>query len=90
MKSNVLNRFKLVLSRTFPNNDDNLFREIPLSVNGKLFVSPMPFGAYDRGNRLLKIYQRNRVDHVFILVTDDELKKKARRNLLDQYKSAAL
>lgn len=68
-----------------PNNDDNLFREIPLSVNGKIFVSPMPFGAYDRGNRLLKIYKRLKIDHVFVLVTDEELTKKARRNLLDQY-----
>lgn len=71
-----------------PNKDENLFREIPLSLNGKLFVSPMPFGAYDRGNRLLNIYKRNKIDHVFVLVTDDELKKKARRNIFDQYKSA--
>jgi len=63
----------------------NLFREIPLSVKGRLFVSPMPFGAYDPGNRLMKIYKRNNVDHAIVLVTDDELARKARRDILGMY-----
>ncbi|MBN1756841.1 MAG: dual specificity protein phosphatase family protein [Chitinispirillaceae bacterium] len=84
------NSFTQFLKSFFPNRDDNLFRGIPLSTNGKLFVSPMPFGAYDPGNRLMKIYKRRNIDHVFILVTDDELIRKARRKLLDQYRAAGL
>ena len=52
---------------------------------GKLFTSPMPFGAYDRGNRLLKIYEHHHIEHVFMLVTDAELKNKTKRNLLAEY-----
>ena len=83
-----MNTIVQFLTKWFPNRDENIFREIPLSTNGKLFVSPMPFGAYDPGNRLMKIYKRYKIDHVFILVTDGELTKKARRNLLGQYRSA--
>jgi len=45
----------------------------------------MPFGAYDRGNRILGIYRKNRIDHVIMLVTDSELDVKARRDLRKQY-----
>jgi protein-tyrosine phosphatase len=64
--------------------------QIPLGVEGKLFVSPMPFGPYDRWNQLLKIYQKNRVEFVVVLVTDDELKKKARRDLLSIYQKNSI
>lgn len=59
--------------------------EIPLNVKGKLFVSPMPFGPYDPGNNLLKIYKRNHIEFVVMLVTDVELAKKAKRNVLEAY-----
>jgi protein-tyrosine phosphatase len=58
---------------------------IPLDVKGKLFVSPMPYGPYDAGNALLKIYKRNRVTFAIMLVTDTELEKKAKRDLLNIY-----
>ena len=74
------------LSKLFgQDKDSGIFREIPIKLNGRLFVSPMPYGAYDPGNRIFKIYRQNKIDHVFILVTDDELKKKSRRNLLKRY-----
>lgn len=58
---------------------------IPLNVKGKLFVSPMPFGPYDPGNALLKIYKRNRTQFAVMLVTDAELEKKAKRDVLAIY-----
>ncbi|MGA1864448.1 MAG: dual specificity protein phosphatase family protein [bacterium] len=69
----------------FHNQDSGIFRQILLNAPGKLYTSPMPFGAYDYGNRLLNIYKKNKIQHVFLLVTDTELKKKARRDLLKLY-----
>jgi protein-tyrosine phosphatase len=59
--------------------------QIPLDVTGKLFVSPMPFGPYDKWNRLLKLYKKYRIEFALVLVTDVELEKKARRDLLSMY-----
>lgn len=60
--------------------------QIPLNIQGGLFVSPMPFGPYDKWNKLLKLYKKNRIEFVVVLVTDSELQKKARRDLLAIYK----
>ena len=63
---------------------------IPLGVKGKLYCSPMPFGPYDPGNNLLKIYKRNQIEFAVILVTDDELAKKTKRNLLNAYDASGI
>ena len=60
--------------------------QIPLEVKGELYVSPMPFGPYDQQNTLLKVYKRNRIEFVVVLVTDDELKHKAKQDLLSIYR----
>jgi protein-tyrosine phosphatase len=62
-----------------------IFRQVPLPTRGKLYGSPMPFGAYDPGNRLLKIYKQHHISHVFLLNTDEELEKKARKNIKKLY-----
>jgi len=59
---------------------------IPLNVKGRLFVSPMPFGPYDPGNALLKVYRQNRIEFAVMLVTDAELGEKAKRDVLAIYK----
>lgn len=64
---------------------EGIFRAIPLNTRGKLFVSPMPFGAYDTGNRLIKLYQQGHIRHVFILVQDKEIKAKAKRDIRLEY-----
>jgi protein-tyrosine phosphatase len=71
--------------RVFGHPDDGVFRRIPLESPGHLYTSPMPFGAYDRGNRILAIYRKHLIDHVIMLVTDEELDNKARRDLRKQY-----
>jgi protein-tyrosine phosphatase len=59
---------------------------IPLDVKGRLYVSPMPYGPYDPGNTLLKTYKQNKIAFAIMLVTDGELEKKAKRDLLAIYK----
>ena len=59
---------------------------IPLDVKGRLYCSPMPFGPYDPGNGLLKIYNRNKIEFAVMLVTDVELAKKAKRDVIKAYK----
>lgn len=73
------------LRELFTRADSGIFRQIPLDIPGKLYTSPMPYGAYDPGNRLIKIYQRNNIQHVFALVTDAELEKKTKRNIFKEY-----
>lgn len=58
---------------------------IPLEVKGRLFVSPMPFGPYDPGNALLKIYKKQKIQFVVMLVTDVELARKAKKNVIKIY-----
>ncbi|HMP89263.1 MAG TPA: protein-tyrosine phosphatase family protein [Kiritimatiellia bacterium] len=77
--------FSSVIYRCISRDTKGIFRQIPLRTRGKLFVSPMPFGAYDTGNRVLGLYRQNRVGHVFILATDDEITRKARRDLRREY-----
>jgi predicted protein tyrosine phosphatase len=80
---NIVKRF---LDCIRQNKDTGIFREIPLKVKGGLYVSPMPYGAYDPGSCVFKLYLKHKIDHVFILVTDEELAKKSRRNLIKKYK----
>ena len=65
--------------------DDGIFRELPLDLPNRVFTSPMPFGAYDKRNCLLKLYEQAGVKHVFMFVTDEEIKKKTRKNLKEIY-----
>ena len=65
--------------------DEGIFQEILLNVSGHLYASPMPYGAYDTQNRLLKVYVKNKVDRAIILATDDEIDKKCKRNLKKLY-----
>ncbi len=69
----------------FGKREDTCVR-IPLDVKGKLFCSPMPFGPYDPGNALLKIYKQKRISFVVMLVTDVELAKKAKKDVIKIYK----
>lgn len=65
--------------------DTTNFLRLPLEVGGRLYVSPMPYGPYDTTNSLMSIYLRHRVTRVIALVTDDEVKRKAKRDLFGIY-----
>jgi len=66
-------------------NDTGVFVRIPVACPGALYASPMPYGPYDRLNRVLRNYRRNRVRVVVVLVTEEEIARKCRRNLLGLY-----
>ena len=78
------------IRKLFLKKDSGIFRVIPMKCPGTLFTSPMPSGAYDKRNRLLKILEYQKIDHVFILVTDKELKLKARKPLLKEYEKRSI
>ncbi len=70
---------------------DAVFLEIDLpEVSGRLYVSPMPFGPYDKLNQLLGRYREAGVEFVVPLVTDEEIDRKAKRDLLGEYKRAGI
>lgn len=64
------------------------FVSLPLPVAGKLFVSPMPFGPYDTKNQMLKIYKSHKVKHALVLVTQDEMSRKGKKDLFKFYQNA--
>lgn len=68
------------------NRQPTNFVRIPLEIRGKLYASPMPFGPYDPFNQLLKKYRHAGIDTAVVLVTDEELRKKARRDLMACYR----
>ena len=68
-------------------NQEKVCARVPLEVKGRLYVSPMPYGPYDAGNALLKVYRKLSINFAIVLVTDEELKKKAKRDLLAIYES---
>ena len=70
--------------------DAGIFQQIPIDCGGSLFVSPMPFGPYDTLNRVMRCYRRRRVQRVIVLVTDDEIRRKCKRNLMVAYRKAGI
>lgn len=79
-----------LLSKISNRRDRGTIRSIPLRTKGRLWVSPMPFGAYDKGNHLLGRYRLHGIGHVFILVSDAEIKTKTGRDLKGLYKKAGI
>jgi protein-tyrosine phosphatase len=80
------------IARTYSRRDtEGVFREIPLEGGVyPLYVSPMPFGAYDTRNQVLDCYRKNRVRRVFVLATDREIKNKAKCDLKARYEKAGI
>lgn len=50
----------------------------------------MPFGAYDRQNKVLQIYRDLGIDHALMVLTNNEIDRKARKNLRDEYQKAGI
>ncbi len=65
-------------------HDSTSFSLIPLDVEGALFVSPMPFGRYDR-EHVFRDFRAAELDRVVVLLSDEELKKRCSRNLKRLY-----
>ncbi len=60
------------------------FMRIPLDVPGALYVSPMPYGRYDR-DRVFRRYKQEKLDRVVVLLSDAEIEKRCSRNLKKLY-----
>lgn len=70
---------------------DAVFLRIPLEgVRGELYASPMPYGPYDKLNQLLRRYQAAGIQIAVPLVTDEEMKRKLKRDLLAAYARAGI
>lgn len=85
-----MKKIKQLLSSISARRDRGTIRPIPLRTKGRLWVSPMPYGAYDKGNHLLARYRQHGVEHVFLLVGDAEIKAKTGRDLKAIYRKAGI
>ncbi len=63
---------------------------IPTGTPHTLYASPMPYGPYDSFNRLIREYRKLHIKRVVALVTMDEMMRKARRNVLQEYEKRGL
>ena len=71
--------------------EDAVLVRVPMDgIKGRLYASPMPFGPYDVRNQLLKRYREERIEFAIPLVTDAEMQKKLKRDLLDAYRDAGI
>jgi protein tyrosine phosphatase len=50
----------------------------------------MPYGPYDKFNEVINSYKRYKVRNVVVLVTEDELKKKVKRDIFAVYDKMAV
>ena len=55
--------------------------ELPFSLVGHIFRSPMPFGAYDPQEEIANEYIQKKVSVIVLLAEDEECLEKAGRNL---------
>lgn len=59
--------------------------ELPFGFPGRIFRSPMPFGAYDPKGEALHEFKQKEISVVVLLAEDEECLRKARRNLRSIY-----
>jgi len=60
--------------------------EFPLGLPGRVFGSPMPFGAYDREGKVFSELKRNDISAVVLLAEDHEcILENPQRNLSSLY-----
>jgi len=60
------------------------FCRVPLELPGELYVSPMPYGRYDR-ERVFRHYLRQKIQKVVVLLSDEEIDSRCRRDLKKLY-----
>jgi protein-tyrosine phosphatase len=75
----------LTLLRSIFDRESRNFVRIPIQSKGRLYVSPMPYGPYDKFNEVINSYKRYKVHNVVILVTEEEHRKKAKRDIFSVY-----
>lgn len=66
------------------------FNELPFGLNGKIYRSAMPYGAYDPQGLLIGRYQQAGIDTVVVLAEEAEILAQSGRDLLSLYKELGL
>jgi protein-tyrosine phosphatase len=59
--------------------------EIPFGLDGKVYRSPMPFGAYDPEGDMLVEFQREEIQGIVLLVSVEECQARAGFDLYQYY-----
>jgi protein-tyrosine phosphatase len=71
--------------------EDEVFLRVPLAgIDGELYASPMPYGPYDKFNQLMRRYKTMGIEFAVSLVTDEEIARKAKRDVLGLYAQAGI
>lgn len=73
------------IRRFFDPNAEALVAEVPVGYKGRLYASPMPFGPYDKYHEVFDEYKRLGIREVVVLVTDEEIEQKAKRDFRQAY-----
>lgn len=73
-----------MLSLLKDSSSSRSFTRIPLNVPGELFASPMPYGRYDT-EKVFRFFRQEEIQHVVVLLSDMEIKKRCRRDLKKLY-----
>jgi len=60
------------------------FCRVPLDVPGELYVSPMPYGRYDR-ERVFRYFLREKIEKVVVLLSDEEIARRCKKDLKKLY-----
>lgn len=68
----------------------SLLTELPFSLPGRIFRSPMPFGRYDAAGQVVELYRQNGVQAVLALPEAAEILEKTGRDLLQEYADQGL
>ncbi len=69
---------------------DQAITEIPFDLPGKAYRSPMPFSYFDPLSHVWDAYLENNIKVVFVLTEQQEYLVRARRDLLEFYRSEGL
>jgi len=67
-----------------------MLTELPFGLPGRIFRSPMPWGACDPHGRVFGEFGGHQVGVVVVLAGDDECRRKAGRNLREFYRQQGL
>ncbi len=66
--------------------DSPYLNDLPFGLPGRVYRSPMPFGAFDPHQEVLWLYQKAGVQTVVMLVSDEEARSRTGRDLKTEYR----
>jgi protein-tyrosine phosphatase len=64
--------------------------ELPFNLTGKIYRSPLPFGTFDVGHTAFQEFIDNEISVVFMLMEDEEVKRKTEKDISKLYHNAGI